>query len=82
MLPQETQQAIITFLISVGTLAASELRQRWALKRKEQKSSVDLSKEDVSEQEVSTTVGELLASRNEEDIRQTLDLVQRRRKLI
>ncbi|MEZ4672284.1 MAG: hypothetical protein R3E39_30630 [Anaerolineae bacterium] len=82
MLTTETTQAAVMFLISIGTLAANELKERWTLMRKKKNGTLDLTDQDQSENDVATAVNELLAGRTEIEVKRTLELVQRRRKLI
>lgn len=84
MLTAETTQAAFAFLLSVGNLAANELRERWTFRRQKAKMSeekeIDLAQE--NEQEATKSVEILLSDHSETDVKQTLDLVQRKRKLI
>jgi len=82
VLTTETTQAAVMFLISIGTLAANELKERWTLMRKKKNGTLDLTDQDQSENDVATAVNELLAGRTEIEVKRTLELVQRRRKLI
>lgn len=82
MLTPDTTQAAVMFLISVGSLATSELKERWTLRRKQQQEAVDLSKSGVTEAEVKPIVEELLSAKPEVDVSRTLDLVHRKRKLV
>jgi len=81
MLTPETTQVAVMFLISVGSLAASELKERWSLRRK-QGATVDLSGSDQVESEAISIVQELLSDKSNVDVSRVLDLVERKRKLI
>lgn len=80
MLTSETTQAAILFLISIGSLAANELRERWSLRRKKAGKPFDLSTHD--EEEATRVVQELLSQKKDLEVKQVLDLAQRKRKLI
>lgn len=82
MLTPETTQSVVMFLISVGSLAASELKERWALRRKQQTSPVDLSKSDQIETQIKPILEDLLAAKSDIEVTRTLDLIKRKRKLI
>ena len=82
MVSSENLQELIAFLINVGTLAGNELKERWTLKRKERVKNVDLSKKDLSEEEVSEAVQDFLISLKDDDVKQTLELMRRKQKLI
>lgn len=82
MLIPETTQAAVMFLISVGSLAASELKERWILRRKQAEVEIDFSQDDTDEVGVSNTVTEILSNKSYVDVNRILDLVLRKRKLI
>jgi len=82
MLTPETTQAAVMFLISVGSLAASELKERWTLRRKQAEVEIDFSQDDTDEVGVSNAVTEILSNKSDVEVNRTLDLVQRKRKLI
>lgn len=82
MLTPETAQAAVMFLISVGSLAASELKERWSLRRKQQEAQLDLSQQELVQQEAEPAIKELLSAKSDVDVKRTLDLMQRKQKLI
>lgn len=82
MLTPETTQSAIMFLISVGSLAASELKERWSLRRLASAAELDLSKQEQVEQKAEPVIRELLSQKSNDDVRRTLDLVERKRALI
>lgn len=81
MISPETIQILVTFLTNIGSLAATELRERWKLRRENQ-GSIDLSQKNPPKEDVGKTVQALLSSQNDADVKRILDLINRKRDLI
>lgn len=80
MISPELAETIMVFLISVGTVALNELKERWTLRRKEHE-NVDLGNPEVG-REMLPLIQETLTSQNEERVKRVLDLIKRKEALI
>lgn len=84
-LTPETYDTAIKFLIEVGKLAVSELKERWTLARQkaaEKKKSIDLSNPVEVQGKAEPLLRELASDYGEEKIRQVIKLVTRKQELI
>jgi hypothetical protein len=84
-LPQDTYDIAIKFLIDVGKLAASELKERWTLARQkgaDKKKAIDLSNNAEIQQEVRPLLQEVIGEYGEERIRKVIELANRKQDLI
>ncbi len=84
-LTPETYDVAIKFLIEVGKLAVSELKERWTLARQkatEKKKAIDLSNPVEVQGEAKPLLRDLASDYGEEKIRQVIELVTRKQRLI
>lgn len=82
MLPPETTNAAILFLIQAGSLAASELGERWKLRRKKEEKAINLDEQATLENEGPDFLSRLSIDISSARIDQTRRLIEEKQERV